>query len=78
MQESTRERVPLRWARTQNNLGNALIVLAQKTRNRNLLTQAKSAIEASFSVYTESNNHAFDDAYKLELETISSLLKTMN
>ena len=78
LQESTRERVPLRWARTQNNLGNALIVLAQKTRNRNLLTQAKSAIEASFSVYTESNNHAFDDAYKLELETISSLLKTMN
>lgn len=63
---------------TQNNLGIALRGLAQKTRSRSLLIQAKFASEASFAVYAESKNHALDNTYNRELEIISSLLKTMN
>ena len=36
LKEHTRERVPLDWAMTQNNLGNALWTLGERERGRNV------------------------------------------
>ena len=43
MQESTRERVPLDWAMTQNNLGNALSTLGERASGTARLEEAVAA-----------------------------------
>ena len=43
LQERTRERVPLQWAKTQNNLGAALFRLAERESST---TRLEEAIEA--------------------------------
>ena len=40
LKEYTRERVPLDWAMTQNNLGNALAILGKRESGRERLEQA--------------------------------------
>jgi tetratricopeptide (TPR) repeat protein len=46
LQEQTRERVPLRWARTQMNLGNALERLGGRESGTARLEEAVSAYRA--------------------------------
>ena len=43
LKEWTRERAPLRWAMTQNNLGNALQTLGRRERGRARLDEAVAA-----------------------------------
>ena len=43
MQENTRARVPLEWAKTQNNLGNALLNLGERESGTARLEEAISA-----------------------------------
>jgi hypothetical protein len=43
LQERTRERAPLSWARTQNNLGNALRILGQREPDDARLDEAVAA-----------------------------------
>jgi hypothetical protein len=50
LQEYTRERVPLQWAGTQNNLGNALATLGVRTHDRAKLEEARKAVNAAFEV----------------------------
>jgi hypothetical protein len=47
----TRERAPLQWARTQNNLGLALATLGKRTGQPYLLKEARDAITAAREVY---------------------------
>jgi tetratricopeptide (TPR) repeat protein len=50
--ENTRERVPLDWAMTQNNLGNALSSLGQQESGTARLEEAVAAYRAALEEYT--------------------------
>ncbi len=52
LQERTRERVPLDWAMTQNNLGNALATLGERESGTVRLEEAVSAYRAALQEYT--------------------------
>ena len=47
LQETTRERVPLQWAVTQNNLGNALRALGERESGTAHLEEAVAALRAA-------------------------------
>jgi hypothetical protein len=49
-EEFTRERVPLDWAVTQNNLGNALSTLGSREAETARLTEAVAAFDACLTV----------------------------
>ena len=49
--EWTRERVPLDWARTQNNLGNALRNLGERESGTARLEEAVAAYDAALTVF---------------------------
>ena len=50
--ERTRERVPLQWAMTQNNLGNALSTLGERESGTARLEEAVAAYQAALEEYT--------------------------
>ena len=52
LQVRTRERVPLDWAMTQNNLGNALARFGAREEGTALLEEAVAAYRAAMEVYT--------------------------
>jgi hypothetical protein len=65
LQEYTRERVPLQWVTTQNNLGTALLTLGVRTHDRAKLEEARKAVNAAFDVFMhagqEHYRHYFED-----------------
>ena len=52
LEEHTRERVPLNWAGTQNNLGNALVALGERESSTEHLEQAVDAFRAALKERT--------------------------
>ena len=52
LEQRTRERVPLDWAMTQNNLGNALLALGERESGTARLTEAVAAYRAALEEYT--------------------------
>jgi len=52
LSELTRERVPLQWATTQNNLGNALSTLRERESGSARLEEAVAAYRAALQEYT--------------------------
>jgi predicted LPLAT superfamily acyltransferase len=52
LEEYTRERVPLDWAGTQNNLGNALLTLGERESGTARLEEAVQAYRAALEEYT--------------------------
>ena len=52
LKEVTRERVPLGWAMTQNNLGNALTTLGERESGTERLEQAVAAFTEALKEYT--------------------------
>ncbi len=52
LEERTRERVPLDWAATQNNLGNALRTLGERESGTARLEEAVAAFRAALQEYT--------------------------
>lgn len=63
--EYTRERVPLAWAATQNNLGAALWRLGERTHDRAKLTEARTAVSVAFEVFMQArqghHRHYFEN-----------------
>jgi hypothetical protein len=57
LQERTRERVPLDWAGTQNNLGNALKDLGQRMHDTNALCQALRDHVSAWQLFSEAAPH---------------------
>ncbi|MEM1040265.1 MAG: tetratricopeptide repeat protein, partial [Pseudomonadota bacterium] len=53
LEEYTKERVPLDWAATQNNLGNALTTLGQRESGTARLDEAVAAYRAALEEYTQ-------------------------
>jgi Tetratricopeptide repeat len=52
LEERTRERVPLQWATTQNNLGNALSTLGERESGTARLEEAVTAYRAALEEWT--------------------------
>jgi tetratricopeptide (TPR) repeat protein len=52
LEEMTRERVPLDWATTQNNLGNALLQLAERENGTARMEEAVAAYRAALEERT--------------------------
>jgi tetratricopeptide (TPR) repeat protein len=52
LEEQTRDRVPLDWATTQNNLANALLHLGQRENGTARLEEAITAYRAALEEYT--------------------------
>jgi hypothetical protein len=57
LQEFTQARVPLDWAMTQNNLGNALDDLGTRTHDTNELCQALGKHVSAWQVFSEAAPH---------------------
>lgn len=51
LEERTRERVPLAWAGTQNNLGTALLSLGERTGDADLVRRAIAAQQDALAVF---------------------------
>jgi tetratricopeptide (TPR) repeat protein len=58
LQECTRQRVPLDWAMTQNNLGNALQALGERESGTARLEEAINAYRAALEEYTRERGRA--------------------
>ena len=74
LQERTRERVPLDWATTQNNLGNALFSLAVRTHDRAKLEEARRAVNAAFEVSMQAGQEHHRRYYEDRLREIDGQL----
>src|SRR6059058_3447062 len=61
LQEWTRERVPLEWARTQMNLGVALKALDERESGTARLEQAMVAYDASLAVFVSAHADYYSD-----------------
>jgi IS5 family transposase len=59
LQERTRERVPLQWATTQDNLGNALETLGVRTHDRTKLKEARKAVDAAFEGFVQAGQQQY-------------------
>ena len=57
LKEITRERVPLDWAGTQNNLGNVLATLGKRERGTERLEQAVTAFTEALKERTRERVH---------------------
>ena len=53
LEERTRERVPLQWAMTQNNFGNALRALGERESGTARLEQAVTVYRAALEVFAD-------------------------
>ena len=75
LEERTRARVPLDWAMTQNNLGNALAALGERERGTERLEQAVAAYRATLEVFADDGPPAYRDIVQ---DNIAHTLKMLN
>ena len=59
LEERTRERVPLDWAMTQNNLGTALMALGEREHGTKRLEQAVGAYRAALEVFSDEGSSRY-------------------
>jgi hypothetical protein len=69
LQEYTRERVPLDWAMTQNNLGNALETLGKRESGTKQLQDAMTAYQASIEVFVPAGGIYTDKVTEINIHT---------
>ena len=74
LKEYTRERVPLDWAATQNNLGNALSRLGEGTHDRAKLEEARKAVNAAFEVFMQAGQEHYRRYFEDRLREIDGQL----
>ncbi|MEM7062956.1 MAG: hypothetical protein AAF572_07320, partial [Cyanobacteria bacterium P01_B01_bin.77] len=72
--ERTRERVPLSWAMTQNNLGNALWTLGERTNSKMQLNEAKSTIRNAYDCYRDAGYDQYNDNFEQRLADIDQAI----
>ena len=68
--ERTPERVPIEWAASQNNLGNALVALGERTGSRHLLEQARDAYLSALEVLNVSDAPRYRDTVQRSLDEV--------
>lgn len=62
-QDKNRERFPEGWAETQEKLGEALMILGDRTRDRALLRQGKVALQAAWDAHRAVGDNRLDDHF---------------
>ena len=76
LKEYTRERVPLQWAITQNNLAGVFEALFDRTGKRSLLNDALEHLERAISVFSEAEaSHYFSVAGRIKAHILEKLAK---
>ena len=70
LDERRRERVPIEWAASQNNLGNALTALGERTGSRQLLEQARDAYLSALEVLNVSEAPRYRDTVQRSLDKV--------
>jgi tetratricopeptide (TPR) repeat protein len=70
LKEYTRERVPLDWAMTQNNLGAALSTLGGRTGNRLKFAEARRAVEGAFEIFMQAGQEQYRGYFEDRLQEI--------
>ena len=73
--ERTRERVPLSWAKTQNNLGNALLSLGKRESGTTRLVEAVEAYRAALQEYSVERTPYWYDMTQQNLDIGLALLE---
>jgi len=76
LQERTRERVPLQWAMTQYNLGNALQTLGERERGTARLDEAVEAYRAALEVFKDASADHYQTMARDNLAKAEALLAT--
>jgi hypothetical protein len=74
LKERTRDRVPLDWSMTQNNLGNALRTLGEREGGTRRLEEARAAIGMAWDVYREAGMGRYDPSFETRLRPIDDLI----
>jgi tetratricopeptide (TPR) repeat protein len=74
LEERTRERVPLDWAMTQNNLGNALQALGERRSDLAVLDAARAALAAAWEMYRAAGQEAYDAYFEQQLAAIDRVI----
>ena len=75
LEERTRDRVPLDWARTQNILGNALQTLGWRESGTARLEEAVEAIEGAWEVCREAEMRQYDEDFESRLAEIKEQIE---
>nr|NJM03679.1 tetratricopeptide repeat protein [Desulfobacula sp.] len=75
LKELTRERVPLQWAMTQNNLGIALQTLGERESGTARLEEAVSAYRNALEVFQASESGYYIEITQCNLQTVLELLE---
>ena len=76
LEEYTRERVPLAWALTQNNLGNALRILGEREGGTERLVEAAAAYRAALEEYTRQPSQL--ESARSTQNNLDSVLRRLN
>jgi hypothetical protein len=74
LKEYTRERVPLDWAMTQNNLGIALWTLGKRESGIERLEEARVATTLAWGVFQEAGMDGYDASSETLLSSIDDLI----
>jgi tetratricopeptide (TPR) repeat protein len=74
LKEYTREHVPLDWAATRNNLGNALLALGERESGTATLQQAAAAYREALEEWTPENAPYWRDTALRNLDRTNALI----
>jgi tetratricopeptide (TPR) repeat protein len=77
LEEWTRERVPLSWATTQNNLGIALQGLGERLRREELLREALQATHQAQAVYADAGLRKYEAYFATRIAAVESAIRAM-
>jgi exonuclease VII small subunit len=72
--ERTRERVPLDWAGTQNNLGTALSTLGERESGTARLEEAIAAYRNAYDLYREAGYTQHNDYFEKRIAAVKKLI----
>lgn len=73
LKERTRERVPLEWAATQGNMGNALSTLGERKRNAAMVCDGLSRHVGAWEVFSDASRHEISLVSKAVKQDITTL-----
>jgi hypothetical protein len=76
--EWTRERVPLDWAMTQNNLGTALSILGERENQAHLLRNALEAVKGAAEIYRAAGMVQYDDYFADRISGLEAEMVAMD
>ena len=74
LEERTRERVPLDWAMTQMNLGNALVTLGERESGTARLEEAVAAYNGALEIFVAAKADYYEDVCRSNIARAHSAL----